>query len=86
MIPVKNFIKVITRNVFVIVLPELYESEEDAYPTINIHQTYTTNLNKKGFDGETELIYIEELSNWYPKFLFHITDIVRKNFKEKGER
>ena len=78
MFPVKDFIKVITIERYVLIIPVLTEEEKRTYHEIDADNTYTINLNKRGWNkAGNDLIFVEELEDWYPAEIFNITEIKR---------
>jgi len=76
MYEIEDFIKLVPIDKFVYVIPILTEDEKRIFHEVDSEVSYTINLNKKGWNKEgTDLVFIEELENWYPACLFNITEI-----------
>jgi len=86
MYPVEEFTRVIPVDKYVLIIPVLTESEKCIYDEVDADDTYTINLNKKGWNKTgDDLIFVEELEDWYPAELFNITDI-RRNGPRSTQR
>lgn len=78
MYPVEDFAKIIPIDKYVLIIPVLTEDERLIYNEIDMNDTYTINLNKRGWNrAGADLIYVEELEDWFPAELFNITEIRR---------
>ena len=84
MYEIDEFIEIIPIDCYVYAIPILTPDEKVIFAAIDSEKSYTINLNKKGWNRHgVDLIYIEELKDWYPAELFNITEIKKDGPRSK---